>query len=127
MARIKNSEDFVKKSILMFAKTVRNEEEYDKFLQNANGVFNTYPLTEDDKEELKEKCSKIFAKNDFVIDEESLSNDFSQFRVVSEQKHIEVPKENVSKIKEFLSKKKVAAGTIILGAGRTNIIWNWTF
>ena len=38
MARIKNSEDFVKKSILMFAKTVRNEEEYDKFLQNANGV-----------------------------------------------------------------------------------------
>ena len=45
MARIKNSEDFVKKSILMFAKTVRNEEEYDKFLQNANGVFNTYPLT----------------------------------------------------------------------------------
>ena len=117
MARIKNSEDFVKKSILMFAKTVRNEEEYDKFLQNANGVFNTYPLTEDDKEELKEKCSKIFAKNDFVIDEESLSNDFSQFRVVSEQKHIEVPKENVSKIKEFLSKKKVAAGTIILGAG----------
>ena len=53
MARIKNSEDFVKKSILMFAKTVRNEEEYDKFLQNANGVFNTYPLTEDDKEELK--------------------------------------------------------------------------
>lgn len=117
MARIKNSEDFVKKSILMFAKTVRNEEEYDKFLQNANGVFNTYPLTENDKEELKEKCSKIFAKNDFVIDEESLSNDFSQFRVVSEQKHIEVPKENVSKIKEFLSKKKVAAGTIILGAG----------
>ena len=53
MARIKNSEDFVKKSILMFAKTVRNEEEYDKFLQNANGVFNTYPLTEDDKEEQK--------------------------------------------------------------------------
>lgn len=117
MARIKNSEDFVKKSILMFAKAVRNKESYDKFLQNTNGVFNTYPLTEDDKEELKEKCSKIFAKNDFVIDEESLSNDFSQFRVVSEQKHIEVPEENVSKIKEFLSKKKVAAGTIILGAG----------
>lgn len=117
MARIKNSEDFVKKSILMFAKTVRNEEEYDKFLQNANGVFNTYPLTENDKEELKEKCSKIFAKNNFVIDGESLSNDFSQFRVVSEQKHIEVPKENVSKIKEFLSKKKVVAGTIVLGAG----------
>ena len=41
MARVKKSESFVKKSILMFAKLVRDEESYNKFLQNTEGVFNT--------------------------------------------------------------------------------------
>ena len=117
MARVKKSESFVKKSILMFAKLVRDEESYNKFLQNTEGVFNTYPLTENDKNDIKDKCNRIFMKNNFIINEESLNNDFSQFRVVSEQSYISVPEENVSKLKSFLTKKKIAAGGIILGAG----------
>lgn len=117
MARVKKSESFVKKSILMFAKLVRDEESYNKFLQNTEGVFNTYPLTENDKNDIKDKCNKIFMKNNFIINEESLNNDFSQFRVVSEQSYISIPEENVSKLKSFLTKKKIAAGGIILGAG----------
>ena len=56
MARIKNSEDFVKKSILMFAKTVRNEEEYDKDVLKELLVFD-----DTSKQPSRIKCATLSA------------------------------------------------------------------